>query len=71
MAKRQRADLRWDVHDCKWMVCSLMVEMGAKIDGMGGVSVMAEHRANDVMRFGIGSTIDKASLRLKLDFISS
>jgi hypothetical protein len=69
MAKRQRADLRWDVHDCKWMVCSLMVEMGAKIDVVGGVSVMAEHRANDVMRFGIGSAVDKASPRIGLNLM--
>jgi hypothetical protein len=46
-----------------------MVEMGAKIDGMGGVSVMAEHRANDVMRFGIGSAVDKASPRIGLNLM--
>jgi hypothetical protein len=61
MAKRQRAGLLWDVHCCKWMVCSFMVEMGAKIDGTGGVSVKAEHRASDVMKFGIWSAVDKIS----------
>jgi hypothetical protein len=61
MAKWQRAELPWDVHDCKWMVCSFMVEMGARIDGTGGVSLMAEHRASDVMKFGICSAVDKVS----------
>jgi hypothetical protein len=38
-----------------------MVEIGAKIDGTGGLSVMTEHRASDVMRFGIWSAVDKVS----------